>query len=141
MPALCSVLSGTYYADCMLIPLWTYLAEFLKFDKTYKSKQKDNFDKSRRMKDLLVIPDDTPVWVDSDNGPVLGRVNTSAKTPRVYLVETPSGQLQRNRIHLGAVPQQPSTGFTEDQSEPKEPRQIMTQSQTGTEICHPSRFS
>jgi len=93
------------------------------------------------MKDLPVIPDDTPVWVDSDSGPVSGRVITSAETPRFYLVETPSGQLQRNRIQLRVVPQQSNTGFIEDHLEPKEPRRIITRSQTGTEIHRPSHFS
>ena len=62
--------------------------EFQKSDATYKLKQKDNFDKRHRTKDLPMIPDDTPVWVDSDNGPVSGRVVTSAGTPRSYLVDS-----------------------------------------------------
>ena len=77
-----------------------------------------------------MIPDDTPVWVNSDNGPVSGRVVTSAGTPRSYLVETPSGQLQRNRIQLRVVP--------EELSEPEEPHRMMTRSQTGTEIRPPA---
>ena len=68
-----------------------------------------------------MIPDDTPVWVDSDNRPVSGRVVTSAETPRSYLVEIPSGQLQRNRIQLRVVPQGSNAGFPEELSEPEEP--------------------
>ena len=128
-------------ADCKLIPQWTYLAEFQKSDATYKLKQKDNFDKRHRTKDLPMIPDDTPVWIDSDNGPVSGRVVTSAETPRSYLVETPSGQLQRNRIQLRVVPQESNAGFHEELSEPEEPHRMMTRSQTGTEIRPPRRFS
>ena len=104
-------------------------------------KQKDNFDKGHRTKDLPVIPDDTPVWVEADNGPISGRVVASAETPRSYLVETPIGQLQRNRIQLRVVPEDSSNRQPEEQLEPEEPRRIMTRTQTGTEIRHPSHYS
>ena len=62
---------------------------------------------------------------------------TSAETPKPYLVETPSGQLQRNRIQLRVVPQESNAGFPEELSEPEKPHQIMTRSQTGAEIRSP----
>ena len=113
-------------AGSKLISQWNYLTGFLKFDATYKMKQKDNFDKHHRTKDLPVMPDDTPVWVETDIGPISGRVVTSAETPRSYLVETPTGQLQRNRIQLRVVPEDSSNRQPEEQLEPEEPHRIMT---------------
>ena len=69
-------------AHSKLIPQWNYFTEFQKSDATHKMKQKAKFDKRHRTKDLPVIPDDTTVWVETDNGPISGRVVTSAETPR-----------------------------------------------------------
>jgi len=106
-------------ADSKLIPQWTYI---VKSDATYKLKQ-DNFDKRCRTKNLPVIPDDTPVWVDPDHDLVSGKVVTSAETPRSYLVETSTGQIQRNRVQLRVIPQGSNDGLPD---EPEEPYRIMT---------------
>ena len=47
-------------------------------------------------KDLPAIPDDTEVWITTDSGLVSGRVISPAGRPQLYVVETPSGQIEHN---------------------------------------------
>ena len=49
---------------------------------------------------LTPLPDDQPVWVQTEDRQVAGSVIQPAATPRLYIVQTPSGQLRRNRSHL-----------------------------------------
>ena len=46
------------------------------------------------------LPDDQQVWVQTGARQVAGRVIQPAATTRSYIVQTPSGQLRRNRSHL-----------------------------------------
>ena len=69
-------------ADCKLIPQWSYLSEFKDFDAVYREKQKANFDRRHRTRELPPIPENTRVWIDTDNGPTSGRVISMARTPR-----------------------------------------------------------
>ena len=137
-------------ADSKLIPQWSYLPEFKTSEAEFRTKQKDNFDKRHRTHDLPPIPDNTRVWIETDNGPTSGRVVSMAETPRSYIIETSTGQLLRNRHHVlvdprtdvdtDAEPDMPESTERET-SEPTDSHRIMTRSQTGTEIRPPSRFS
>ena len=131
-------------SDQLRIPQWSYLPEFKSSDTLFRKKQKEYFDKSHRSKELPSIPNDTKVWVESENGPVSGRVISSAQTPRSYIVETSSGQIQRNRSHLRVAPE--TTGVGENpaptSSSPESAsNRIMTRSQTETEIRRPPRYT
>ena len=88
--------------DKMLIPQWSYLKTFRELDKNQKAKQKENFDLRHHAKDLPAIPDDTEVWITTDSGPVSGRM--ISHRPQLYVVETPSGQIERNRSQLTVAP-------------------------------------
>ena len=73
----------------------------------------------------LPLPDDTDVWITSGDQPTPGRVVSAAGTPRSYVVDTPNGQVRRNRFHLNERPAEPEAAETV-------PEQIMTRSRTGT---------
>ena len=98
--------------------------------------------------------------ITTDNHPVEGRVVQPASAPRSYVVETPSGEVRRNRSQLNVLPDQStveqSTPSQSDNSErpaddnqsqeqnqesaTAEPRRIQTRSQTGTAIRPPDRL-
>jgi len=54
--------------------------------------------------ELPMLSDDMNVWISSRGEPVQGKVVSSADTPRSYVIDTPSGQLHRNRHHLTPLP-------------------------------------
>ena len=99
-----------------LTPQWPFLENFRYCNQEFKRKQKRDYDRRHRVRQLPDIPDDTTVWVTTDGRQSTGQVITPANAPRSYIVETPSGQLCRNRHHLNVVP--PSN----DTDEPKPTR-------------------
>ena len=120
-----------------LKPTWTYLETFHHLDQQFKQQQKADFDRRHRSYPLPPIPNNTDVWVTS--GPaVSGRVTRQADAPRSYMVETPNGEVRRNRTHLNVVPPNQATstttGFTPESQRP------VTRSMTGTAIQAPERF-
>ena len=88
----------------LLAPTWTYIPEFSKKNSDFNEKQKRNYDWRYRVRDLPDIPDDTGVWIQSETEAFLGRISTTANTPRSYVVETPAGDFRRNRNHLSIIP-------------------------------------
>ena len=74
-----------------LTPNWLHLQGFPKKDKEMKQRQKELYDRQRRVRSVPTWPDDTPVWVNTQGHQVPGRVFTTAETPRSYVVEIPSG--------------------------------------------------
>ena len=128
--------------DECLIPKWSYLQKFRKENDDYKRKQKRDFDKRHRVNELPMLSDDTAVWVTSQGEPVEGRIVSSADALRSYNVDTPSGQLRRNRHHLTTVPDpSPGTVPPRTNEQPEPPRKIMTRSQTETPICPPEKLA
>ncbi len=93
-------------ATKQMMPEWQYLEEFREKNKEYKKTQKHNFDKRHRTRDLPEIPEGSQVWIKSEKQPIEGTVLSSAGQPRSYVVDTPTGQLHRNRSHLKIIPQQ-----------------------------------
>jgi len=128
----------------LLTPNWPYLSAFKKAHLLYKEKQKLNFDKSHRVKDQSDAPIGSEVVITTDDSPVGGRVIAPANTPRSYIVETPSGELRRNRSQFNVLPEQPPDNPVGEPDsavvppEPTEPRRIVTRSQTGTAIRPPN---
>ena len=127
--------------DKLLIPQWPFLTKFREQDRALKEKQKENFDSRHRTRELTPIPDDTEVWIVSEDQRVPGRVVSPADRPRSYVVETPTGQVERNRSQLQVLP---NTSETENESPnvspPEQPRRIMTRSKTGTAVSKPDRL-
>ena len=118
-----------------LIPSWSYLPQFKQDNLQFKEKQKENFDKRHQVKEQFEIPDESEV-ITTEKQP--------AEAPRSYIVETPSGEVQRNRSQVNVVPEHSSTVEPEVGSSPTSAREqtcrIVTRSQTGTAIRPPERL-
>ena len=84
----------------LLIPDWPHLQGFEEKDRKYKQQQKEQYDNRHRVRPLTPLPNDTDVWVNVQGRDVPGRVNSSYSTPRSYIIETPTGQVRRNRSHI-----------------------------------------
>ena len=124
-----------------LKPTWSYLTQFQKKDKRFKETQKRNIDKHHRAKELPDVPDGPTVWITSGATPVKGTVISSqSEQPRSYNVRA-EGLLQRNRIHLNPVPDNPSCTEQAQDTSAAEPKRIMTRLQTGTAIYPPAQYS
>ena len=115
--------------------------------KEWKERQKSDYDKRHRVKNLTPLPDDQPVWVQTGDRQVAGRVIQPAATPRSYIVQTPSGQLRRNRSHLIPRPEGSQMDTSESDphdtpdSNPSLTRRIVTRSSTGTYVGPPPRLT
>ena len=119
-----------------LTPRWSYLPQFRKDNKAFKEKRKEDFDRRHRTRSLPELPEDTSVWVTTNGHPTQGTVVNTSTEPRSYIVETPSGNIRRNRSHLNIVPNTQPTMSQPDSS--RSP--IRTRSQTGTAVIPPERL-
>ena len=135
-------------SNTMLIPQWSYLKEFKVKNAEFKKKQKEQFDSRHGAKKLPEIPDDSAVWITSEDKPIPGRIVTADETPRSYVVETESGELNRNRSQIVVVPESEPDPAPETEAEPEQqlalttpPRRIMTRTRTGTSILPPERLA
>ena len=104
----------------LLVPNWVYLEMFREKNKQFKESQKKDFDKRHRTRELTPIPDNTDVWITSEDRPIQGTVVSPADSPRSYVVNTPAGLLHRNRSHLNVVPEQSQSDHLEQQSDNQE---------------------
>ena len=108
-------------------------------------KQKENYDRQHRVRNVDPLPDDSPVWVTTRGTQVPGRVISTTNTPRSYTVSTPTGTVRRNRQHLNHRLNSTSNNVTDasdnlqDLPQPERDK-IMTRTQTGTLIRVPDRL-
>ena len=140
-----------------LTPQWPYLEEFRRLNKLHKERQKNSFDLKHGTKELPDSLDDTEVWITSPTEPIRGRVVMPAGTPRSYMVQTPTGEVRRNRSQLRVVPEtDPSSTMKPEENQHPElplqskqtpaetpgvpPKVIITRSKTGTKISPPDRL-
>ena len=65
-----------------------------------REKQKGNFDSCHSAKDLVVLFSGDEVYVDDGHLNTQGHICSAASFPRSYQVNTPRGNLRRNRRHL-----------------------------------------
>ena len=72
----------------MLKPQWPYMVEFKQKNTQFKAGQKAQFNRHHRVKELGPIPDDSEVWITSEDQPIPGRVVSTGDTPRLYAVDT-----------------------------------------------------
>ena len=129
------------------IPSWSYMHTFRNQDEDYKDKQAQSYNKYHPSGPLEDIPSDTDVWVRSGKENVPGTVSSEDDTPRSYLVDTPSGPIQRNQVDLNPKPEtesncELSSGSTQQDpnSQPLTQSPIKTRSTTGTPIIPPDRL-
>ena len=128
--------------DKALIPKWTFLPEFKRLNREFKDRKKRDFDQAYKVQELPPIPDDQDVWISTERDPKPGTVVSAADTPRSYIVDTPTGEIQRNRSKLRVVPDIP-TGREPATAETREtqPRRVTTRSQSGVELKPPDRLA
>ena len=127
------------------IPKWEHIQNFKELDEKYKQSQKDNYDTRHRVKTLPMLPENQAVWVDTRGHQVPGQILQTAGTPRSYLVETPHGELRRNRAHLRIrtdtqIPENASSTETVLPQPVTIRTGPVTRSQTGTVLRPPDRL-
>ena len=123
-----------------LVPDWKFLEKSQHCNQDFKNKHKYDYDHHHRTQPLGIIPDDSDVWITTDSQQMPGWVVSSSNTPQSYLVNSPTGQVRRNRLHLNQVPNNcPATDHKESNSIPPL-NVVQTWSRTGTTILHPDRL-
>ena len=132
------------------IPKWEHIQNFRQLDAKYKKSQKENYDRRHRVRTLPMLPDKQTVWVETRGDQIPGQIQQPASTPRSYVIETPSGELRRNRAHLRVrTDLQPSVDIpTTDtptaERELSQPFTVysgpVTRSQTGATLRPPDRL-
>ena len=70
--------------------------KFKQFDKTFKESQKCNYDCCHAAHPLPHLPDNSKVWVMTENRQMPGQVVSRTTTPCFYLVQTDGGTVRRN---------------------------------------------
>ena len=118
------------------VPNWPLVANFKVQDEKFKALQKRSYDKRHRVKQLPELPDKLPVWVENQGRQVPGEIIQREVAPRSYLVDTPAGEVRRNRSHLRIRLED-----VDSADHPYPRRTIMTRSRTGTAIRPPDRLS
>ena len=83
--------------DQMFVPDWSHLKEFEERDRIFKAKQKEDYNRRHWVRDVSPIPVDTPVWINTRGTQTPGRVSRLDEAPRSYWLQTPSGEVRRNR--------------------------------------------
>ena len=81
------------------------MEDFRQQNNLFKERQKRDYDRRHRVQDLPPIPSDTDVWIRTHDRTSSGTVVRPANAPRSYIVDTPSGEVRRNRQQLNIVPQ------------------------------------
>ena len=121
-----------------LAPKWPYLLRFRQCNQKFKRQQERNYNKRHRARPLSPIDDDSPVWVQTDNRRALGKVVSPAATPRSYMIDTPTGEIRRNRQHLIPVPGEGLPDTAEERPPGRSP--IMTRARSGIQVAAPKRL-
>ena len=125
-----------------LISEWSYLSNFRQQNDQFKARQKQEYDQRHGVQDLPPIPNDTEVWIMTDNQTHSGTVVRPANTSRSYIIQTPSGDVRRNRQQLNVVLQtmDGSTSTNHKPAGPAATTRIATRSRSGTAIHPPDRL-
>ena len=129
-----------------LTPDWPHLKDFREKDKEYKLQQKHYYDQRHQTHTAVELPEGTPVWISTQGNQSPGTVSQQLESPRSYTVDTPTGQVRRNRRHLrhrseNTTSERPETVENQsnrDSTESGDTRVIQTRSRTGT-VVHPPR--
>jgi len=88
------------------------MKEFREAHKKFKEQQKRDYDRRHHTRSLPDIPDNTDVWVTTDDRNTPGQTMRTADTPRSYILPTPSGEIRRNRNQFNINPLSPETQTT-----------------------------
>ena len=121
------------------IPEWSYLSTFRQKDKAIKDQQKAHYDCRHRVRQQTPLSPDEAVWVRTQERTEPGQVIQPARTPRSYIVQTPSCTVRRNQTHLTPRPNDRSNETSLERD--TEPSRISTRSQTGAHVGPPPRLT
>ena len=134
-----------------LTPDWPHLKDFREKDKQYKLQQKKYYDQRHCTHTAVKLLEGTPVWVSTQGNQSPGTVTQQLEVPRSYTVQTPTGQVRRNRRDLrlrseNTTNESTETGENKNQKSGVDPqsqgtRAIQTRSRTGTSVHPPDQFS
>ena len=123
-----------------LVAQWSYIYSYLKVfreaNQKFKEPQKKHYDCCHCVCNLPEIPANTDVWMTTSD---LNIPEMTVQLPRSYLIQTPTGELQRNRSQINVNPV-PET----QQTQPTNIipcSLIVTRSCTGTTIISPKRLT
>ena len=105
-----------------------------------------NYDQRHRAYPLVDIPDDQPVWVNTDGQQQQGRTVSTTEAPRSYLLGTPSGRVTRNHQHLTPIHSSPQssqndTSTTGTSTCVTRNSPVKARSQTGIKVTPPERLT
>ena len=117
-----------------LTPQWNFLSEFRKQDNKFKKEQEGQYNRRYRVQNLPELPDNTSVWVTTNNTSEPGIVVSPAGAPRSYIVETNSGQVKRNQQHLTPMPTEQHPCVTRHSP-------VQTRLRTGIVVRPPDRLA
>ena len=126
----------------LLIPDWPHLQGFEEKDKVYKQQQKEHYDSRHRVRPVAPLSDDADVWINVQGRDIAGRINSGHPNPRSYVVDTPTGQVRRNRSQINRrLPETPSLPRSLRITSQSESSRPLTRLQTGTSIRPPDRLA
>ena len=77
---------------------------FYRKNQEFKRQQEKQYNQHHQTRPQLELEEGDEVWINTDNKNTRGYVTSPANTSRSYIVDTPSGQLRRNRNHLLIIP-------------------------------------
>ena len=95
-----------------LVPTLPYLVAVREREERIKKRQKKNYDFRHKVKTILQLEPDCPVWIPDrkESGTIIKKF----EPPRSYVVKTPTTTVRRNRRHLI---EDPSKNSREEQQE------------------------
>ena len=126
----------------LLIPDWPHLQGFEEKDKVYKQQQKEHYDSRHRVRPVAPLSDDADVWINVQGRDIAGRINSGHPNPRSYVVDTPTGQVRRNRSQINRrLPETPSLPRSLRITSQSESSRPLTRLKTGTSIRPPDRLA
>ena len=85
-------------------PNWPFLDQFYRKNQEFKKQQEKQYNRRHQTRPQLELEEGDEVWINTDSKNTRGYVTSPANTPRSYVVDTPAGQLRRNRSHLTIIP-------------------------------------
>ena len=142
-------------------PNWPFLDQFYRKNQEFKKQQEKQYNRRHQTRPQLELEEGDEVWINTDSKNTRGYVTSPANTPRSYVVDTPAGQLRRNRSHLTIIPSPADEPTDSDDTESTATQEVLpeatagpeqaketvplrspvkTRSQTGTSIRPPIRY-
>ena len=130
-----------------LTPKWFYLTQFCLDDILFRGKQVKQYNERHRVYPKQELAKGSSVWINTNGKKTQGHVNSSADTPRSYVVvSADGGTLRRNSRHLvptgesvpPSTPEPPQSTRPSHRVPPRSP--ILTRTRTNTKIKCPLRY-